>query len=121
MRYFMLVSGLILALVTTATATTYIVNPEGTGDFPTSQAAIDAVADGDIIELMNGTFIGDGNRDIDYLCKAITVRSQAGDPEACIIDCEGHWYEPHRAFSFHSDEDYTSPYVSRRNPVSYSR
>lgn len=37
---------------------------------------------------------------MDYLGKAITIRSQGGDPQACIIDCEN----ADRAFSFVSDE-----------------
>jgi hypothetical protein len=77
------------AIASGAGATTIIVRPDGTGDFPTIQAAIDAAQDGDVIELTDGTFMGNGNRDIDYLGKAITVRSQSGDPETCIIDCEG--------------------------------
>ncbi len=82
-----------------ALAATYVVNPDGTGDFPTIQAAVDAAVNGDIIELGNGIFRGDGNRDVSYLGKAITIRSQGG-PEACIIDCEGSATNPHRAFSF---------------------
>ena len=35
-------------------ACTYVVDPYGTGDFPTIQAAIDAAADGDVICLTNG-------------------------------------------------------------------
>ncbi len=46
-----------------AIATTYTISPDGTGDFPTVQAAVNAAADGDIIELTDGTFTGDGNRD----------------------------------------------------------
>ncbi len=70
-------------------ATTYVVRPDGTGDFPTIQAAIDAAVNGDTIELTNGSFTGDGNRDISVVGKAITIRSQSGDPENCIIDCQG--------------------------------
>jgi hypothetical protein len=81
-------------------ATTYLVRPDGTGDFPTIQAAVGAAADGDVIELADGTFQGDGNRDISYLGKAITVRSQSGNPEACILDCGGP-----RGFRFESGED----------------
>jgi hypothetical protein len=87
-----------------ARADTYVVNPDGTGDFPTIQAAIDAAEDGDIIELTDGTFTGVGNRDIDYLGKAITVRSHSGDPEVCIIDCQGSEAEPHRGFHFRRAE-----------------
>ena len=85
-------------------ASTHVVSPDGTGDFPTIQAAIDAALDEDTIELTDGSFTGDGNRNIDYLGKAITVRSQSGNPEACIIDVQ---YEG-RAFIFQSAEDSTS-------------
>jgi hypothetical protein len=95
---------LLLALVLSAPAETYVVHPDGTGDFPTIQAAIDATVDGDIVELTDGTFTGDGNRDIDFHGKAITVRSESGDPETCIIDCEGSEADPHRGFDFHSGE-----------------
>jgi predicted outer membrane repeat protein len=87
-----------------AGATTYVVRPDGTGDFPTIQAAIEAAAHGDIIELTNGTFTGEGNRDLEFLGKAITIRSQNGNPETCVIDCEGSEAEPHRAFNLHHEE-----------------
>ncbi|MCK4305688.1 MAG: right-handed parallel beta-helix repeat-containing protein, partial [Candidatus Eisenbacteria sp.] len=69
--------------------TTFVIAPDGTGDFPTIQAAIDAADHGDVIQLADGTFSGEGNRDLDYRGKIITVRSESGNPEACIIDCEG--------------------------------
>jgi hypothetical protein len=103
-RVFLLSCG-ILAFAVPAFGDTYIVHPDGTGDFPTIQAAIDAVVDGDVIELTNGVFIGNGNRDIDFLGKAITVRSQSGDAEACVIDCQGSETETHRGFWFRSGED----------------
>jgi hypothetical protein len=83
-------SALMTLLVSVPTlATTYVVTPDGTGDFPTIQAAVDAVLDGDIIELTDGTFTGVGNRDIQvYPDLAATVKSQSGNPEVCIIDCE---------------------------------
>ena len=82
----------------------YVVDPGGTGDFPTIQAAIKAAADGDIIELTDGIFTGEGNRDMDYLGKAITIRSQSGNPEVCVIDCEGTESDPQRGFHLHSGE-----------------
>ncbi len=77
----------------------YVVNPDGTGDFPTIQAAVDAAVDGDVIELGSGIFAGTGNRDVSYRGKAITIRSQGG-PEACTIDCGGTSGSYHRAFAF---------------------
>ncbi|MCK4302908.1 MAG: hypothetical protein KAY24_01565 [Candidatus Eisenbacteria sp.] len=104
MRYLTVSSIVVLTLCSIASGATYVVQPDGAGDFPTIQAAIDASEDGDIIELTDGTFIGDGNRDIDFKGKAITVRSQEGNPEACIIDCEGSQTEHHCGFQFSSDE-----------------
>ena len=37
--------------VSSSLAATYVVNPDGTGDLPTIQAAINAALGGDIIEL----------------------------------------------------------------------
>ncbi|MFC1572458.1 hypothetical protein ACFL6M_02555 [Candidatus Eisenbacteria bacterium] len=104
MRTLITVFLVILIFGGSASADTYIVDPEGTGDFATIQDAIDATTDGDVIELTNGTFTGHGNRDIDYLGKAITVRSQSGNAAACIIDCEGSEISPHRGFYFHNTE-----------------
>ncbi len=57
-----------------------------------------------MIELTDGVFTGAGNRDIDYAGKAVTIRSQSGDPAACIIDCETSLNAPHRGFLFQSSE-----------------
>jgi len=93
-----------LALSSTASATTHTVRPDGLGDFDTIQAAITAVSNADVIELTDGTFEGDGNRDVDFLGKAITVRSQSGDPTLCTIDCGGSELDSHRGFLFQSWE-----------------
>lgn len=85
-------------------AATYLVRPDGTGDFPNIQSAIDAARTGDTIELADGVFRGEGNRDIDYRGLAITVRSRSGDPESCTIDCEGTELDTHRGFFFLSGE-----------------
>jgi len=69
----------------------------------TIQAAIDACVAGDVVLIAPGTYTGDGNRDIDFKGKAITVRGEAG-PESCIIDCNGMREDHHRGFLFHSGE-----------------
>ena len=51
------------------------VQPGGGGEYPTIQAAINAATDGEVVELADGTYIGPGNRDLDFLGKGITVRS----------------------------------------------
>ncbi|MCK4412544.1 MAG: hypothetical protein KAY32_03265 [Candidatus Eisenbacteria sp.] len=95
---------LLAASACAADAETYLVQPDGSGDFATIEEAISAAADGDVIELADGTFSGPGNRDIDLLGKAITIRSQTGNAEACRIDCQGSETAHHRAFHFHSGE-----------------
>lgn len=67
---------------------TLLVEPDGTGDYPTIQEAINNSYDGWIIELGDGVFTGVGNREIVMGGRALTVRSRNDNPEACIIDCE---------------------------------
>ena len=70
-------------------ATTWTVNPSGTGDFGDIQSAILAAAGGDEILLEDGVYSGPGNRNMDFLGKAITIRSASGNPAACTIDFDG--------------------------------
>jgi hypothetical protein len=100
----LLVLAVLAVSVWEARCETYLVQPDGSGDFPTIQAAINASTNGDVIELGDGAFRGDGNRDIDYHGKAITVRSESINPAFCIIDGEGSESEPHRCFYFHTGE-----------------
>ncbi len=71
--------------------------------FSTIQSAIDAAHDYDIIIVADGTYTGEGNSDIDFLGKSITLRSQNG-PQSCIIDCGASEQEPNCAFIFHTAE-----------------
>jgi parallel beta-helix repeat protein len=73
-------------------------------DQPTIQAGIDAAVAGDTVLVADGTYTGEGNRDIDFKGKAITVQSENG-AESCIIDCEDYSV---RGFYFHNDETQSS-------------
>ena len=71
--------------------------------YPTIQSAINAAINGDVVVAADGIYTGAGNRDIDFLGKAITVCSENG-PGNCIIDCQGSAGDEHRGFYFHSGE-----------------
>ncbi len=66
---------------------------------PTIQAAIDAASDGDIVVVAPGSYVGD----IDFLGKAITVRSAKGPKKTTIV---GQADGP--AVSFHTNEGASS-------------
>ncbi len=71
------------------------------GDAPTIQAAIDLAVGGvDEVVVADGVWAGTGNSNLDLAGKLITVRSESGDPTACVIDCGGAG----RGFHFHSGE-----------------
>lgn len=82
------------------------------GNQPTIQSLIDAVENGDTVVVPPGAYFGDGNRDLDFKGKAITVRSiDPNDPDvvaATIIVCQGTEAVPHRGFHFHNNEDANS-------------
>ncbi|MHC4945437.1 MAG: hypothetical protein ACYTG7_20690 [Planctomycetota bacterium] len=87
-----------------AQGATYLVKPDGTGDFPVIQAAVDAAADGDEILLADGVFEGLGNNEIDFRGKAITVRSQSGNPWNCILRGQYTLGIPSTLFIFKNNE-----------------
>jgi hypothetical protein len=72
-------------------------------DYPTIQAGIDAASDGDTVLVADGTWTGDGNKNLDLKGKVITVTSENG-AENCIIDCKGDG----RGFYFHNWESNSS-------------
>ena len=73
--------------------------------FDAIQKAIDAAVPGDTVVILRGLYTGEGNRDLDFKSRAITVRSEdPNDPNLVIIDCNGTTNNPHRGFEFHSYE-----------------
>ncbi len=86
-----------------AGAATWTVNPNGTADCNDIQAAINLAGSGDVVLVEDGIYSGDGNRDISFLGKAITVKSQSG-PETCIVDGATELPIYHRGFIFESEE-----------------
>jgi parallel beta-helix repeat protein len=75
--------AIFIALVLSVPASAEIIHIPA--EAPTIQAGIGAAHDGDTVLVADGTYTGDGNRDIDFLGKAITLRSENG-PEYCVID-----------------------------------
>jgi hypothetical protein len=90
----------ILGLSPVAIGETLLVHPDGSGAFPTIQAAVDAATAGDVVELSGGTYRGSGNRDVQCYGKAISIRSSSNDPDQCIIDCESDCSAKRRGFEF---------------------
>ncbi|MCB2212685.1 hypothetical protein KQI52_11280 [bacterium] len=106
MRTIRLAAVVLLSGFITANAAVFTVSPDGSGTYATIQQAMDMAQDGDVIELLDGVFRGPGNYNIDFLGKAVELRSQSGDAEACILDVNGingNW-EPERGLLFVNEE-----------------
>lgn len=68
-----------------AGAAVHVVKPDGTGDYPTIQTAIDHAVAGDTVLLKPGTYRGTGNRAIHLRGLDLVIRGEAGI-EATVID-----------------------------------
>jgi hypothetical protein len=84
----------------TACGTVRTVYPIPQAPYPNIQDAIDASGNGDIVELANGTFHGTGNCNLRYGGRAITIRSQSGDPSLCAIGEHSSHHDDKRGFIF---------------------
>lgn len=104
------VIGLVLGCSAAAQlhASTIRVSWDGSGDHSTIQAGIDAAVDGDEVVVAPGVYRGEGNRDLDFKGKLISVRGTVPENpmvvDATVIDCEATVLSPHRGFKFHSGE-----------------
>jgi predicted outer membrane repeat protein len=90
----------VLAFASVSPARTWYVKPDGTGDVPTIQAGVDSVAPGDTVMLASGIYTGTGNYNVVVMEDGFVICSETGDPEDCIIDCEGHLGYDRRGFDF---------------------
>jgi predicted outer membrane repeat protein len=82
-RFWFLCSiGLILSSLELSAATIHV-----PADQPTIQAGIESAIDGDTVLVADGTYTGEGNVNIDFTGKRITVKSVNGASET-IIDCQ---------------------------------
>ena len=110
---------IITLLIFAAPSTALAIDRLVPSQYPTIQAAISAAVEGDHVVIAPGTYQGDGNRDIDFMGKAITVRStDSNDPNVVamtVIDCGCDPNSPpadpndyHRGFYFHNGEDANS-------------
>lgn len=88
-----------LVVVAVGDAATLHVCPDGTGDYPHLRSAVVAAADGDVIDLCDGTFTGLDNVEIDVGSKSLTFRSangyEATTIDATFLDGEDGDHLPH--------------------------
>ena len=76
-------------------------------EYSTIQSAINAASNSDIVIVADGNYTGEGNRNITFQGKAITVKSEKG-PRNCIIDCEASRESPRCGFDFNNSESRSS-------------
>jgi len=99
----------LLVAVLPCRARTIIVGDDEIAGFSTIQAALDDADPADTILVRPGIYKGEGNRDLDFHGKAITVCSTNPSDlmivSATVIDCQGSPAEYHRAFIFQSNEN----------------
>lgn len=84
-----LLAAAILLVSCTVSARTWYIKPDGTGEAPTISAGQDSAAHGDTLLLADGTYTGPDNRNILVFNKRVSFISESGNPEACVIDCQG--------------------------------
>ena len=101
-RIMALVMGLMMLPVMVAATTIHV-----PADQPTIQAGINTAVNGDTVLVTAGTYVGDGNRDLNYGGRLLVLKSESG-PESTIIDCQADSSHKHNALYFQSKEDSTA-------------
>ncbi|MEZ4396529.1 MAG: right-handed parallel beta-helix repeat-containing protein [Candidatus Krumholzibacteriia bacterium] len=97
--YLLAVGLLPLGFASRASAMTYTVRLDGSGNFSAIQPAIDACSAGDTVLVGPGTYAGAANRDLDFHGVDLVLLSELGRDQT-EIDCE----EAGRGFYLHSGE-----------------
>jgi hypothetical protein len=85
--HYLLILGLLVPMAADSLAGTLRVRPDGSGDVPTIQAAVNAAGSGDDVLLEPGTYTGPGNRYVILQGKGVTILSEQGS-EVTIVDCQ---------------------------------
>lgn len=75
------------------------VSPDGHGAFATVQAALAGALSEETIELEDGVYTGEGNRDLILPDRPLVLRSASGDASKCILDAGGTRTDPHVVIS----------------------
>jgi hypothetical protein len=88
-----------LFLLEAAVATAATITVGAGGDYETIQEGLDAATDGDEVVVLNGTYSGPSNTNLDF--HGAGIRLRASTPGGVMIDCE----EESRAFLFNDGED----------------
>lgn len=81
----LVVPALVCVLPSVGSGRTWHVNPDGSGDAPTIQVALDGAAPGDTVALACGTY---HEHDI-RLATGVTLRGESGDPSCVTLDAGG--------------------------------
>jgi hypothetical protein len=89
MRLAPLALSAVLLLPAAVPATTYLIRPDGSGDFPTIQAGLDGSTSQDTLLLADGVFCGPGNRDLSLSMRSSQIFARNADPSRCAIDLAG--------------------------------
>lgn len=84
---------------------TLFVCSDGSGDYTSIQAAVDAAAEGDSLAICAGTYSVGSSSGIDLGSKNLFIYGIPGDPALVIVDAGGSAGSPSRGFFIHGGQD----------------